>query len=179
MTRMAMFKQRKISCVQENALHCALRPTAESSVSGTIKLSTSFRVGRQGYHVCRVHIQASVRGLQPNARQAFHIHAFGDVSSTDGSSTGPHFESQEVSDSMKHGMPGMSQRHWGDMGNLQADEQGVALYDRVDDLLTLGSVVGRGITVHEGEDLGVKFQPSGGAGARVATCVIGLANPDL
>lgn len=69
-------------------------------------------------------------------------------------------------------------RHWGDFGNLHADKSGNARYDRVDSVITLRGIVGRGITVHAENDKGASAQPSGGAGARIAFCVIGFANPD-
>lgn len=68
-------------------------------------------------------------------------------------------------------------RHWGDLGNLKA-VRGVASYRNVDSVITVFGILGRGITVHAGPDRGRKAQPTGDAGARIAVCVIGVANPD-
>lgn len=76
----------------------------------------------------------------------------------------------------KHGFPNMLERHWGDLGNFNADPDGNGTYNRFDQLITLQGIVGRGMTVHEGPDLGAQSQPSGGSGARVGFCVIGFAN---
>lgn len=67
----------------------------------------------------------------------------------------------------------------GDLGNLQSDDSGVAMYDRLDDVLSMDGILGRGVTIHALSDKGPDFQPTGDAGSRVATCVIGYANPDL
>lgn len=78
-----------------------------------------------------------------------------------------------------HALPPNSTRHWGDLGNLQPGEDNVAQYDRINTIMRLGGVVGRAITIHEGQDMGVDAQPSGASGPRVGFCVIGYANPDI
>ena len=119
-----------------------------------------------------VRIVADVSGLKPGAH-GFHIHEFGDITSTDGMSVGGHFNPSHS----KHGGPGAAERHEGDLGNLNADENGHARLDYVDAVISLDgptSIIGRGVVVHADAD-DLKSQPVGNAGKRVATGVIGVA----
>lgn len=119
-------------------------------------------------------IEAEVRGLTPG-KHGFHVHEWGDVDCGDGVCTGGHYNPTGA----KHGGPDSAERHVGDMGNLVANEEGVATYRRVDKHLKLRgphSVIGRGIIVHAGED-DLESQPTGAAGARLAYGVIGIAEP--
>jgi Cu-Zn family superoxide dismutase len=101
------------------------------------------------------------------------VHEFGDMSSMkDGSSAGSHFNPQGHS----HGNQTDQQRHVGDLGNIEANDDGVAKIDIRDSMLALdgeNSIIGRGLVVHFDED---KFtQPVGDAGGRFAIGVIGVA----
>lgn len=107
--------------------------------------------------------------------QGFHIGTYGDLSDATGASTGPHFPSPDGRTG-GHGVPRDIVRHWGDLGNLQ-NRGGVAVYNKVNDILSLRSLLGRSVTVSERRDRGRFFQPSGGAGDLVALGVIGFANP--
>ena len=79
----------------------------------------------------------------------------------------------------------MEERHVGDLGNVVANEEGIATYEREDQLITLYgaySVLGRSCVVHEGEDdLGLGghelSKTTGNAGGRVACGVIGTMQP--
>jgi Cu-Zn family superoxide dismutase len=120
-----------------------------------------------------VRIVADIEGLTPNAHHAFHIHEFGDVTSSNGTSAGGHFNPEK----QPHGHPEDAMRHAGDLGNLTADATGRAHYERVDTHISLTGmmdpIVGRAVVVHAGED---KFtQPVGDAGGRIAYGVIGVA----
>lgn len=111
-------------------------------------------------------------------RHGMHIHTYGDIRLPDGGSTGGHF-TNPAGDDTPHGFSANSLRHWGDLDNIYVNGEGKGVYNRVDTLITLEGIIGRGVTVHAEADKGPKFQPSGGSGARIATCVIGFANPDL
>jgi Cu-Zn family superoxide dismutase len=79
---------------------------------------------------------------------------------------------------MPHGAPDTKERHVGDLGNVDANAEGVATVDEYDRLLRLrghDSIIGRAVVVHEKADTFV--QPSGAAGGRVAFGVIGWAKP--
>lgn len=130
-----------------------------------------------GLYECRVRVRAEISNLKPG-KHGMHIHTYGDIRSRDGSSAGDHF-TNPAGDDIRHGFPMNVVRHWGDFGNIYVNNKGKGTYNRVDPLITLEGIVGRGIVVHEENDKGPMFQPSGDSGARIATCVIGFANPDL
>jgi Cu-Zn family superoxide dismutase len=133
-------------------------------VKGTVKFSDA---GGNG-----VKVTAHVEGLDPNTEHGFHIHEFGDATAPDGASAGGHFNP----DKHQHGKPGDAGSHPGDMGNLKADDKGVAHLE-----LTLpqasiagkNAILGRGVIVHAKPD---DFsQPTGNAGGRIGIGVIGVA----
>merc|ERR1719414_586927 len=119
-------------------------------------------------------VSGEVSGLTPG-KHGFHIHAFGD-NSNGCISTGPHFNPH----GKDHGGPEDENRHVGDLGNIEADESGVAKFEFVDTLLKLSgehSIVGRAVVVHaDPDDLGKGGHDdsltTGHAGARVACGVI-------
>jgi Cu-Zn family superoxide dismutase len=140
-----------------------LHPTKGNSVSGVV---TFTKTG------AGVKVVAHIEGLTPGVH-AFHIHEFGDCSSPDATSAGAHFNPT----GMPHAGPDSEKRHMGDLGNVTADENGVANYERVDMHLAFDgphSIIGRSVIVHEKAD-DFTTQPTGGAGGRVACGVIGIA----
>lgn len=140
-----------------------LSPTENSQVQGTV-VFTQTDGG--------VRVEATVEGLAPG-EHGFHIHEFGDCSAPDGTSAGGHFNPEGV----EHGAPDAAVRHVGDLGNLTADENGKARYDRVDSLLSFTgahNIIGRGVIIHAAAD-DLTSQPTGAAGARLACGVIEAA----
>ena len=137
------------------------------------KAQGSVRFTRNGQ---KVHIIAHIEGLTPNAKHAIHIHEFGDCSSGDGKSAGGHYNPQ----GFDHAGPDDAERHAGDLGNLTADENGIAHYELSVDNITLGGrrnpIIGRAVIIHAGED-DLKSQPTGAAGARIGCGVIGIPKP--
>ena len=122
-----------------------------------------------------VKVVADIEGLTPGQKHAFHIHQFGDCSSSDGMSAGGHYNPENH----QHGLPETENRHAGDLGNLQADNDGKAHYEiTVKNISVAGiknPIIGRGVIVHAKVDDG--GQPVGNAGARIACGVVGVANP--
>lgn len=121
-------------------------------------------------------VDVKITGLTPGLH-GFHLHEFGDT--TNGCiSTGPHFNPNGLT----HGAPTDEVRHAGDLGNIVADENGVAEATIVDNQIPLSgsnSVVGRAFVVHELEDdLGKGGHElslsTGNAGGRLACGVVGL-----
>jgi len=146
-----------------NKAVCVLHPTEGNNVKGVVTF-THTNTG--------IKIVADVEGLT-EGKHGFHIHQYGDCSNPDGTSAGGHFNP----DNKKHGAPTDTERHVGDFGNLVADADGRAHYERIDNVITFSgehSIIGRGIIVHGGED-DLTSQPTGAAGARVACGVIGIA----
>lgn len=96
-----------------------------------------------------VHIYGEVSNLSPG-QHGFHIHQFGDT--TNGCiSAGPHFNPFQKT----HGGIDNEERHAGDLGNITADESGMAKFDFKDRLIRLNgphSIIGRSIIVHQDPD---------------------------
>jgi len=140
-----------------------LNPTKGSSVSGLV----TFEITKNG-----VRVVANISGLSPG-KHGFHIHEYGDCSTDNGTSAGGHFNPG----GMPHSGPMEEKRHVGDLGNINADNQGNARLDYVDKNLAFSgpnSIIGRGVIVHEKED-DLKSQPTGDAGGRLACGAIGVA----
>jgi Cu-Zn family superoxide dismutase len=119
-----------------------------------------------------IEITADVEGLSPG-KHGFHIHEYGDCSALDATSAGGHFNPED----MPHGAPTDMERHVGDLGNLIADPEGMAHYQRMDSLISFSgphSIIGLAVIIHQGED-DFTSQPTGNAGSRVACGVIGIA----
>lgn len=137
-----------------------VQPTKGNEVKGVV----TFTVVPEG-----VLVIADIEGLKPG-EHGFHVHEHGDCSAPDGSSAGDHFNPTH----QKHGGPDSSERHAGDLGNIVADSNGKAHYERVDKLIKLSgqdSIVGKSIVIHADPD-DFKTQPSGKSGARIACGVI-------
>jgi Cu-Zn family superoxide dismutase len=143
-----------------------LQPTAGNKASGTVTFET---MGG------KVRVTAELQGLPPGPH-GFHIHEYGDCSAADGTSAGGHFNPAGT----LHGAPDnpTDRRHVGDLGNLQAGEDGTAHYDREDAVISLegpDSIIGKAVVVHaQADDL--TSQPTGAAGPRLACGVIRVEN---
>ena len=144
---------------------------AASSAAGTV----TFLQGPDG----RVTVRVRARGVAPGPH-GFHIHALGDL--TQGCvSAGGHFNPA----SAEHGGPADAVRHAGDLGNVEADKDGIIDATIVDAGISLlpgapTCVVGRSCVLHaDADDLGrgghADSKTTGHAGARIACGVIGLA----
>jgi len=96
------------------------------------------------------------------------------------SSCGGHFNPEGNT----HGSPTDANRHAGDLGNIEADSNGVAkvnLTDRKIPLTGPHSILGRAVVVHAGQDdLGKggneESLKTGNAGGRVACGIIAMTN---
>lgn len=142
-----------------------LHPTKGSNVEGTV---TFTKAGNE------TKVVADLTGLTPG-KHGFHIHEFGDCSSPDGKAAGGHFNPTKS----PHAGHDVTQRHVGDLGNIEADSSGKAHLELTDTMMTMSgenSIIGRGLIVHEKAD-DLKTQPTGDAGGRVACGVIGVAKP--
>jgi len=144
-----------------------LHPTEGNKTKGVVKFTPT----DDG----KIKVTATVEGLEANSEHGFHIHEYGDCSAPDATSAGGHYDPH----GHEHGLPHAENRHAGDMGNLEANADGVANFELVVDNFTIAegdvAIIGRGVIVHEKVDDG--GQPTGNAGPRIACGVIGYANP--
>jgi len=123
-------------------------------------------------------IKGTITGLEPG-EHGFHIHEFGDMSKGC-ESMGGHYNP----DGVDHGDE--KEGHVGDLGNITADESGVAKVNIVSNRIELmgdRSIVGRGVVVHADEDdLGKggdeESLKTGNAGDRLACGVITLRDTE-
>ncbi|XP_022913215.1 superoxide dismutase [Cu-Zn]-like [Onthophagus taurus] len=124
-----------------------------------------------------VKITGDVCGLGKGLH-GFHIHEFGD--NTNGCiSAGAHFNPY----GKDHGSPDASDRHVGDLGNIEAGDDGMAKVNITDKMISLfgaNNIIGRTLVVHaDPDDLGVGghelSKTTGNAGARLACGVVGIA----
>ncbi len=142
---------------------CVLHPTEGNDVKGTVTFT------RNG---SSIRVVAELEGLTPG-KHGFHIHEKGDCSAPDGTSAGGHLNP----DGSKHGGPEDEERHVGDLGNIEAGDDGNAHLELEDSVISFSgenSIIGRAVVVHAGED-DLTSQPTGDAGGRVACGVIGVA----
>lgn len=121
-------------------------------------------------------IRGKIMGLTPG-EHGFHVHEFGDLSKGC-ESAGGHYNP----DGVDHG--DLEQGHVGDLGNITANQQGVAEFSIVAERIDLQgerSIVGRALVVHaDVDDLGkggdAESLKTGNAGDRLACGVIVLAD---
>ena len=151
--------------------YCIMNPDGGSSVSGVVRMVQ--------HGTGKTKITARIEGLTPGLH-GFHIHQYGNLSEGC-KSAGPHFNPFGLT----HGAPDADERHVGDLGNVTAGADGVAVYELEDHLVQLtgeNSVIGRSFVVHAGvDDLGLGghelSKTTGNAGGRLACGTIGLSAP--
>jgi Cu-Zn family superoxide dismutase len=139
-----------------------IEPTEGNHIKGTVVFTKTEK---------GIKVAAHIEGLTPGLH-GFDIHQYGDCRALDASSAGGHFNP----DGNPHGGPNNSKRHVGDLGNLEADENGNARYEWVDDLLSFSgkhSIIGRSVIIHSDAD-DLTSQPTGSSDGRVACGVIGI-----
>ncbi|XP_064473538.1 uncharacterized protein LOC135388123 [Ornithodoros turicata] len=145
---------------------------------GNVSMALYFE---QGSIELPVSINGEITGLSPG-KHGFHVHALGDF--TNGcASTGPHFNPMKKD----HGAPTDSQRHVGDLGNIEANTDGLAIISMNDDHISLvgaHNIIGRSLVVHEKpDDLGRgqtnESKTTGSSGARVGCCLVGFVSASV
>lgn len=162
-------KDAKVAVAKLTASKIAATMPAVRNVAGEVTF-TEIKGG--------IRVTATVTGLQPNAKHGFHIHEKGDLSADDLSSAGAHFDPERTD---KHGAPAPATHvHGGDMGNLEANDKGMAkLTLDIPGLQLTGDkgIIGRSVIVHAKAD-DLKSQPSGDSGGRIAGGVIELKDQE-
>ncbi len=104
---------------------------------------------------------------------AVHIHEFGDCTAKDATSAGGHWNPEgEDHGKLDHG----DHFHLGDIGNVTANEDGIATLTGTTDKWSMvegvsNSIIGKSVVVHEHAD-DFTSQPSGAAGGRIGCGII-------
>jgi Cu-Zn family superoxide dismutase len=146
------------------------------NIKGTVKFTEDL-VNNQ------IKIELNITGLKSNSLHGFHVHEAGDLSDKC-TSMCAHFNPNKKT----HGCPGMKERHVGDLGNINANNKGVAKYTFYDNVIKLrgtkSNIIGRGLIIHEDEDdCGKGDNPeslkTGNAGKRIACAVIGYSKENF
>lgn len=138
-----------------------IKPLKDQNIQGTV----TFTQVADG----KIKVVADITGLTPG-KHGFHIHENGDCSAPDGKSAGAHFNPGIH----KHGAPTDTERHEGDLGNLDADQSGKAHLEWVDEMISFegdNSILGKAILVHAKVD-DLKSQPAGDSGDRIGCGII-------
>ncbi|KAG5882061.1 hypothetical protein JTB14_007723 [Gonioctena quinquepunctata] len=156
-----------VAYCQNSAVVYLFDPSGKSGVSGNV----TFTKTSNG-----INIAGEVHGLAAG-KHGFHIHQLGHIA-PGCTGTGGHFNPLNQT----HGAPEDKIRHVGDLGNIVADNNGVAHIKLIDNVIALdgtNGIIGRAVVVHEKEDdLGKGGNPdsllTGNAGGRVACGVIGI-----
>jgi Cu-Zn family superoxide dismutase len=123
-----------------------------------------------------IKVSAKLEGLS-EGKHGFHVHENGKCEAPDFKSAGGHFAPNKS----PHGAPDHDppKRHTGDLGNVEANADGVATYERIDKVLAFSgtnNILGKAVILHKGTD-DLKSQPSGAAGPRRACGVIQKGMP--
>lgn len=145
--------------------------SSSSQVRGVVNFSETLSEGTR--------ITYRIEGISPGLH-GLHVHEFADFSNGCTSAGGHYNPHGKV-----HGGQGSDERHVGDLGNIRAGADGVAVGEFVDSLIELRgpwSVVGRSVVVHaDADDLGVGnhelSKTTGNAGPRVGCGEIRLDVP--
>jgi Cu-Zn family superoxide dismutase len=123
-----------------------------------------------------VKVTGKITGLTPG-KHGFHIHEKADLSDPKLTGAGGHFNPGKE----KHGGPESHARHAGDLGNILADDKGVAPVDGTFKGISIdgkeNGIVGRSVIVHAKED-DEKTDPSGASGDRIAGGAIVVTKKD-
>ena len=158
------------------AARCHRKPRKAVAVfTGPVVHGTVLFSEEQGRNI---RIDIHLQGLPPNSLHGFHVHEAGDL--TDGcASACQHFNPYHK----LHGCPGRTERHVGDLGNLQTDNNGMAHYSMTDPMIRLrgkNNIIGRCLILHENrDDCGMggneESTKTGNSGKRIACAVIGYS----
>jgi len=139
-----------------------MQPTAGHGARGVVRFAP---------HPDGVELTVRIQGLPQGTRHGFHVHEFGDCSSPDASSAGPHYDPT-------HNMPGRHQhgmKPLGDLEDLRADAQGrveIRFVARALSIAGVNPILGRALVLHASFE--VPTDPMSTAGDRIACGTIGV-----
>jgi len=147
---------------------------SNSSIKGTVKfIETPNDL---------VLVDVNLEGFEPKTIHGFHVHESGDLTSGCDSMCA-HFNPYNQT----HGGKDDLIRHVGDLGNLEADEEGKVSIQFTDHMIKLrgseANIIGRGLIIHaDPDDCGKGSFPdsktTGHSGKRIACAIVGYASVD-
>jgi len=154
-----------------NNLGCAICPLLSTAFGSVAAEGINGVVRFVQLTESQIIIEGTIDGLKPG-KHGLHIHEFGDFSNGC-LSTGGHFDPH----CRNHGAPEDKDRHVGDLGNIEANNDGRASFRISDSLIKVWDVIGRALVVHDGpDDLGrggnEQSLTTGNSGARLACGII-------
>jgi superoxide dismutase, Cu-Zn family len=121
-----------------------------------------------------IKVIAEVKGLVPKSVHGFHIHEHGKCEGPDYKSAGGHLNP----DGHNHSSPAGETKHAGDLGNLVANDKGIArkelLLDK-DHVADMKIIMKKAVILHEKAD-DLVSQPTGDAGGRIGCGIIQTTN---
>ncbi|KAI8847839.1 superoxide dismutase [Chytridium lagenaria] len=143
------------SALSQRTAVAILKPTANQTAAGTVTFQEL--IDKESGNAT-IKITATLTGLAPNSKQGFHIHSYGDISSSTGANT------------------------WGHFNPFKRNHTGSATAEYVTPALTFDRalahfVIGRGVMLHAATDDCVT-NPTGNAGGRISQGVIGWSSED-
>lgn len=151
------------SCAPKKQMTYNIFPKSDTNTGGTVTFSQKGK---------KVKMVVKATGLTPG-EHAIHLHAIADCSSPDGMSTGGHWNPTDED----HGKWGHDMFHRGDIGNLVANENGVAALTFSTDKWCIGcsddnkNILNTALIIHADKD-DFHTQPTGNAGGRVGCAEI-------
>lgn len=149
---------------------------SNSDIKGTVRFEEIFHLDNKN----EILVDINLEGFIPNTLHGFHIHETGDLSNGCDSMCA-HFNPKNKS----HGGRDDEERHIGDLGNLQADNEGKVKLCFYDKLIKLrgddSNIIGRGVVIHaDPDDCGkgehTDSKTTGHSGKRIACAIIGYAS---
>lgn len=177
----------------QNYAVASIRGAADgSSILGTVKFEQS-----ESAPLGDITVTYSITGL-PAGQKGFHVHQFGDTRVTDTLATmDAHFvpfcippemdpttgeppAGASCQDDSVHGLPPSPKRQPGDMGNIEADNNGVAAatetigQGKMSLTDSMRSIVGRVVVIHSKQDLGGNLAECRGLGRTETECDVDL-----
>ncbi len=145
-----------------------LQPTEGNTASGMIAFIQADADNEA------IRVVGKIINIAPGAH-GFHIHEIGNCATPDASSAGDHFNPAGA----QHAGHEAAVRHVGDLGNLTAGADHIAMIDFTDDhmeFVGMNSIIGKAFVIHADED-DLTSQPAGNSGDRIACGVIENRQP--
>jgi Cu-Zn family superoxide dismutase len=165
------YKQKYLNCKDQSNTIKAIAVFINSDIKGNVKF--------EEINNNLVMIDINLEGFIPNSIHGFHVHESGDLTENCDSLCS-HFNPYNKN----HGGKDDIERHVGDLGNIQADNNGKVQIKLTDHLIKLrgneANIIGRSLIVHADQDDCGKgnhhdSKTTGHSGKRLGCAIIGYS----